>query len=294
MKRNFVTILALVLTLAILMFSCKKEDVKKETNTNNGNGNTEIPGGDDNPGGGDQDGSTPVILPNAVTDIDGNQYNAVMIGGQVWMKENLRTRHFADGGFINEGSNSPMSDEIPLRYAHAQSDPIYGYLYNWAAVMHGASSSNTKPSGVQGICPDGWHVPSQAEWEQLVTYMEERPEYNCDVEAYTVGKAMAADYGWDVFEGYGDGDASGCEVGYNQSTNNYSGFSALPAGGYYYDMLHYTGNGAFFYTATLCPGTISSYGAFYYSLYSDMSGVGKNFGTIDCNDRAYAVRCVRD
>jgi uncharacterized protein (TIGR02145 family) len=43
----------------------------------------------------------------------------------------------------------------------------YGVLYNWTAAMNGAESSDANPSGVQGICPDGWHLPSDAEWKQL-------------------------------------------------------------------------------------------------------------------------------
>jgi len=53
----------------------------------------------------------------------------------------------------------------------------YGYLYNWPAVMHGASSSEANPSGVQGICPNGCHVPSDAEWLELFDYMRTQPAY---------------------------------------------------------------------------------------------------------------------
>ncbi|MBQ5524527.1 MAG: hypothetical protein IIT93_03310, partial [Paludibacteraceae bacterium] len=45
----------------------------------------------------------------------------------------------------------------------------YGYLYNWTAVMNGESSSASTPSGVQGICPNGWHLPSDDEWKALLT-----------------------------------------------------------------------------------------------------------------------------
>jgi uncharacterized protein (TIGR02145 family) len=47
----------------------------------------------------------------------------------------------------------------------------YGVLYNWPAAMNGAASSTTNPSGVQGICPTGWHLPSDAEWTQLTDYL---------------------------------------------------------------------------------------------------------------------------
>ncbi len=48
---------------------------------------------------------------------------------------------------------------------------IYGVLYNWAAAMAGSESSSNNPSGVQGICPQGWHIPSDAEWTQLSDYL---------------------------------------------------------------------------------------------------------------------------
>lgn len=55
----------------------------------------------------------------------------------------------------------------------------YGLLYNWPAVMHGASGSNANPSGVQGICPDGWHVPSDAECTQLLNYVNSQSQRTC-------------------------------------------------------------------------------------------------------------------
>ena len=117
----------------------------------------------DTPGGGGSE-PTGTIVQNAVMDTDGNSYDAVWIGGQLWMRENLRTTHYADGAAIPAGE-SGSSDTEPLYYDYSSSDiPLAerGYLYNWPAVMHGAAPSNTNPSGVQGICPSGWHVPSDA------------------------------------------------------------------------------------------------------------------------------------
>jgi len=97
----------------------------------------------------------------AVTDIDGNVYQTVIIGDQLWMAENLRVTRDASGNSItrycydNDGTNCEL----------------YGGLYTWNTVMNGESSSSGNPSGVQGICPDGWHVPSDAEWTELVNYV---------------------------------------------------------------------------------------------------------------------------
>jgi uncharacterized protein (TIGR02145 family) len=83
---------------------------------------------------------------------DGQKYKAVCIGNQTWMAENLR--YNAPGSVVYQNDNSLL--------------PIYGRLYDWNTVMNGASASSLNPSGVTGICPEGWHIPSQAEWEELL------------------------------------------------------------------------------------------------------------------------------
>ena len=99
--------------------------------------------------------------------------------------------------------------------------------------MNGASSSATNPSNVQGICPDGWHVPSTAEWEQLATYLtstksthsdgEGSYTYRCNDEETAIAKALASATGWET-------STASCGVGNALSSNNRSGFGAMPAG----------------------------------------------------------------
>ena len=106
--------------------------------------------------------------PNAtiVTDYDGNNYSTVLIGTQCWMAENLRTTHYANGVIIPMVNSTYGETTDPYCYEpnnNGSNVSTYGYLYNWHAVMHGESSSNANPSGVQGVCPTGWHVPSDAE-----------------------------------------------------------------------------------------------------------------------------------
>ncbi len=94
---------------------------------------------------------------------DGNEYATVTIGEQTWMAENLRYE-----GDIALGTG--LSDTTAYRYYPVGDENNvrrYGYLYNWIAAMNGESSSNAVPSGVQGICPEGWHLPSNAEWSIL-------------------------------------------------------------------------------------------------------------------------------
>lgn len=99
----------------------------------------------------------------------------------------------------------------------------YGFLYNWPAVMHGASSSNANPSGVQGICPNGWHVPSDAEWTELTNYMNTQPAYMASGNVDHLAKALSTTWGWISSS---DTDAPGNDP----TINNATGFSALPAG----------------------------------------------------------------
>ena len=172
--------------------------------------------------------------PHSVTDVDGNVYNTVQIGSQCWMKENLRTTRYADETEIPVGSTTSYTE--PYRYAPNYDDsivPFYGYLYNWAAVMHGAASSDDNPSGVQGICPDGWHVPSDAEWTQLTDYVSRQSENVCidTIGGSYIAKALASNTGWNNYS------YSTCAVGYNRSSNNATGFGALPAGYYQIGML---------------------------------------------------------
>ena len=94
---------------------------------------------------------------------DGNEYATVTIGNQTWMAENLRYEGDIPLGSSNSTTIAyryyPVGDENNVRR--------YGYLYNRVAAMNGESASNLVPSGVRGICPEGWHLPSNFEWAIL-------------------------------------------------------------------------------------------------------------------------------
>ena len=167
-----------------------------------------------------------------VKDAQNNKYSTVKIGSQCWMKENLRTNNV--NGIGNVYTNTVHNYDVDS----------YGRLYDRAAVMQGASSTNYPESGdkVQGICPNGWHVPSKAEWETLSTYVSSIDAYQCDG-----GNANA-------LSGYGWNSPDSCCAGYwNREIFNKTGFSAVPAGfyapteeGIYLDL----GNRTFFWSAT--------------------------------------------
>jgi hypothetical protein len=104
-----------------------------------------------------------------VTDIDGNVYNTVQIGSQLWMSENLKTSRYADGAtipFVNNSSDWAALNETSKAYCwyddNISNKEIYGALYTWGAAMNGAAGSNKVPGEVRGICPTGWHLPSDA------------------------------------------------------------------------------------------------------------------------------------
>ena len=98
-------------------------------------------------------------------DIDGNVYDTVIIGTQVWMAENLKTINLNDGTAIPLVTDSKeWGNLITLGYCWYANDPVtyedtYGALYNWYTV-------NTEK-----LCPSGWHVPTDGEWETLATFL---------------------------------------------------------------------------------------------------------------------------
>ena len=108
---------------------------------------------------------TTLNTPVTVTDIDGNIYNTVTIGSQVWMVENLRVSKYRDGTSIpNVTDNTQWTNLTTGAYCYYDNNSsfnnIYGKLYNWYAV------NNSK-----NIAPLGWHIPSDAEWITLYNYL---------------------------------------------------------------------------------------------------------------------------
>jgi uncharacterized protein (TIGR02145 family) len=216
---------------------------------------------------------------STVTDIDNNTYNTVTIGAQCWMKENLRTTSYANGAGIALGNSTSTTTAYRYYPNNDQSNvSTYGYLYNWKAVMGFSSSSSANPSGVQGICPTGWHVPSDAEWTQLTDYVSSQSQYVCGDDNTYIAKALASITGWNSSTYF-------CGVGNNPSSNNSTGFSALPAGDGYGSYFDYFGDTAYFWSAT------GSGSAYYRNIYCGNAVVLRNFIS---KYFGFSVRCVRD
>lgn len=154
-----------------------------------------------------------------VTDFDGNIYKTVKIGNQIWMAENLRSTHYSDG--------SPITF---FNYGNSDNDVmVYGRLYAWPAAMKGTASSNLNPRSVQGIAPNGWHLPSKAEWQQLADYLG----------------------GVSVAGGKMKETGNAHWLSPNTAATNESGFIALPSGMYaFWKEFQWKGSYSAFITST--------------------------------------------
>ena len=187
-------------------------------------------------------------------DRDGTTYKWVQIGTQKWMAENLN--------YDVEGSKCYNNS--------ADSCAKYGRLYNWSTAMGGKPSSSTNPSGVQGVCPAGWHIPSDDEWTTLMDYVGG---------ALFAGTKLKSSTGWR--------SSSNVPVG----TNEY-GFTALPGGGGYSDgYFIYAGINGLWWSATEYNADNAWYRNMYY-----LSGTVYRYYADYNTDKAslFSVRCVAD
>jgi len=198
-------IFSLIIFVGLAMSSCDKEEENDPAVENPTNGKT-----------------TAVFNSNktygTMTDQDGNVYKTITIGTQTWMAENLRTTKFRDGSAIpNVTDGTAWGALITAAYCNYENTnndveiATYGRLYNWYAV---ADSRN--------IAPAGWHVPSDAEWTTLTTYLGGR----------SVAGGKMKETGTTHWESP------------NTGATNESGFTALPAGDRsdYFEELGYFAN----------------------------------------------------
>jgi uncharacterized protein (TIGR02145 family) len=144
-----------------------------------------------------------------VTDFEGNSYNTVKIGSQIWMRENLRATKYSDG------------TDIPSVFSPS-TEARLGKLYTWQAAMKNSSQSSATPSGVQGACPAGWHLPSNDEFGQL-EYFLGVPSAQLSI----LGQYRGDDHAKLIK------DADPALWGSTLPAINSTGFSALPTGIWY-------------------------------------------------------------
>lgn len=196
----------------------------------------------------------------ACTDFDNNKYSTVKIGTQIWMAENLKTTHYKNGAAINYPgtNNSEWNDDTTGAYAwYLNNEAIYkntyGALYNWYAAVN-----------TNNLCPTGWHVPSDAEWSTLTTYLG--------------GGSIAG----------GKLKATTLWTSPNTGATNSSGFTALPGGsrndtGQYW----YLGQAGHFMSSTVYNSTLIW---FMYLSYDGSNSSRSNIMKLEGN----SVRCVKD
>ena len=204
---------------------------------------------------------------------DGNEYNWVQIGDQVWMAENLAylpsVNMVADGSEDAAGSYYYVYGYDGTNVADAKATDnyaTYGVLYNWTAAMDGEASSTTNPSGIQGVCPAGWHLPSDAEWTELTDYL--------GGESVAGGKLKET------------GTTHWASP--NTGATNETGFTALPGGNRGIYWAFYTiGNYGYWWSATESNAN-NAWDRLMYCDYSNVTRDGRN------KEVGFSVRCVRD
>ena len=212
----------------------------------------------------------------SVKDIDGNEYQTVIMGDDCWMRENLRTLHYADGREILPTPQAPNNDP--------QNITRYGRLYTWFSVLNGALPTEETDGRVQGPCPDGWHVPSNFEWMGVEDFVGYKDSYRCGTDVNYVAKAMASSEGWQ-FDFLTKG--APCCIIENTATNNKTGFSVLPAGSVWNGQAEGFGTNAGFWTCSDGSPDTSPIHHFYYTN-----------ATVEINctpkEAFYSVRCIKN
>jgi uncharacterized protein (TIGR02145 family) len=212
---------------------------------------------------GNQQTFTTTATSQTVTDIDGNTYNTVQIGTQIWMSENLKTSRYRNGGSIpyvvGNSDWQALTTGAWSNYNHdAANDPIYGKLYNWYTTLGDT------------LCPTGWGVPTDAEWTILTTYLG--------------GESVAGGKMKSVGTAYWNDP--------NTGATNESGFSVLPGGarssiGSFANISYV----AFFWSATEFDNT----NAWNRGLGNNNGYVIRNLNIVNSSKSSGAsVRCLRD
>jgi len=206
-----------------------------------------------------------------VMDIDGNVYNTVTIGTQVWMKENLKVTQFNNNIPIpNITENIDWADLSTAAYCNYDNMPanadIYGRLYNWFAV-----------NSTHKLCPTGWHVPSAGEWNILLKYLDP-----------TVDTLVFGNVGTDIGGQLKEMGTAHWALPNTGATNS-SGFTALPAG-FRWGMPGIFGSKSF--NTTWWSSTSSMPNAIAIGVFNDNSEI--SISNINSLNMGFSVRCIKD
>jgi uncharacterized protein (TIGR02145 family) len=220
------------------------------------------------------------LIGGTITDVENNVYNTVKIGTQVWMSENLKTTKYNDGttAIPNITDNTAWAALTTGAYSWYNNDVTnknsYGALYNWYAVDNNAATKAASNGG-KNVCPTGWHVPTDAEWTTLTTYLT-NSGYGYGGSGSNIGKSIAATSGWTASETAGT-------IGNDQASNNSSGFAGFPDGSRNYTGTYSSiGTSGFWWSSTEAYYRAMTFRYSNVSSYSTSKGYG------------FSVRCLRD
>ena len=218
---------------------------------------------------------------NGVTDIDGNTYNSVIIGTQEWQKENLNVSKYSDGTIIPQVTDPTQWANLTTgAWCYYQNNTangvVYGKIYNWYAVagIYNSSSFNN-PSLRKQLAPQGWHIPSNAEWSSLINHLDPNANGGASLSNIAGGKMKEA------------GTAHWNSP--NTGADNSSSFTGLPGGnrlttsGTYYGI----GDRGDWWSSS----EYNSSNAWYINIVSNDAGAGKfNF----YKEAGLSVRCLNN
>lgn len=172
------------------------------------------------------------LQPTSVIDQDGNTYDYLTYGDQVWTVKNAEMVTYRDGTPIPQVTDATEWANLTTgAWCYYDNDPNKGKIYNWYAVAGIHDNDENTPN--KELAPEGWHVPSDAEWTELENYLIANG-YNYDgtTTDNKIAKSLASTSGWisSTIEG---------AAGNNQNLNNSSGFNAFPDGYRYHNGLFY-------------------------------------------------------
>ena len=220
----------------------------------------------------------------SLVNCDGNPVPTIVYGIQEWTVENACYITYRDGTPIPQVTDDTEWENLTTgAWSYYNNDPTKPRLYNWYAVMgiHDAASFSDV-SIRKEFTPEGWHVPTNAEWTTLENYLITNG-YNYDgtMTGNKIGKAMASISGWQNVNNFG-------LVGNDQSSNNSSNFNALPVGfrnvnGFF----QYEGNTAQFWSSTELTSS-RSFQRYLFNVSEEL------ITSADENQNGFSVRLVRD
>lgn len=199
-----------------------------------------------------------------ITDADGNTYKSIRIGDQIWMAENLKTTKYRDGTAIpyvtDKATWAELTTGAYCYFSNSTSNgSVYGGLYNFYAVVDN-----------RGLCPSGWHVPSDSEWSTLRDYLG----------GEDVAGGRLKETGTDHWNEP------------NIGADNSTGFAALAgswrgeSGSYYYNV----GRSAYWWTST----EVDPDNAWNYNINYNSASLNSHYGTYHRKKAGHSIRCIKD